>query len=88
MVRLTKIMLGIYLFVVFIIAIALYMPFYIIFTMSIWMANGINYLLKGLVFFCPNTNSIEILHQPFEIRRSEDYLPWTEKDFDNLYDED
>lgn len=89
MIKLVKIFLGIYLFIVFVITLAIYSPFYIIFNLIKFCSNIINYLAKGLVYFYPQDTGIELLHRPFENQNyTDEWIPVTENDFDNKMSEE
>lgn len=90
MIKATKIFLGIYLFIVFVIVLVLYSPFYLIFGLLKLVSIIANYLMKLRRNFIKNKDAEkEFLNRKFENQNHTDgWIQVTENDFDNMSEEE
>lgn len=90
MIKVTKIFLGIYLFIVFAIVLVLYSPFYLIFGLLKLVSIIANYMMELRRNFTKNKNAeTEFLNRQFENQnRTNGWIHVTENDFDNMSEEE
>lgn len=90
MIKATKIFLGIYLFIVFVIVLVLYSPFYLIFGLLKLILIIANYIMKLRRNFTKNKDAeTEFLNRQFENQnRTNGWIQVTENDFDDKMSEE
>lgn len=85
MIRTFKIMTGFYLFVVFVITLLLYLPFYLLLNIVQYGAKAVRYLTKVLLIFDKEASAdFDLMYLPFN--QDADIKPFcTEEEFDATF---